>query len=113
MAMRRFRVWLLAAVVAPAMAAAQAPPKSEMPLRPKSEQLSGCTPTRGTVGQGSHEAEAPDGGNLSDKLAQSGGVLCPPAQVDPGIKVPSPPAGRMPVIPPPGSPGGDPNVQPK
>jgi hypothetical protein len=49
---------------------------------------------------------------LTDKLDQSGGVICPP-NIDPGIKVPTPQAGKMPVIPPPGSPGGDRNVQPK
>ena len=52
------------------------------------------------------------GANLSDTLAQSDGVLCPPS-VDPDIKAPTPNAGKMPVIPPPGSPGGNPNVQPK
>jgi hypothetical protein len=50
--------------------------------------------------------------NLSDKLARSDGVLCPP-NVDPDIKQPTPNTGKMPVIPPPGSPGGDPSVQPK
>jgi hypothetical protein len=49
---------------------------------------------------------------LSDKLDQGGGVICPP-NVDPGIKVPAPETGKMPVIPPPGSPGGDPKVRPK
>lgn len=49
---------------------------------------------------------------LSEKLDQSNGVICPP-NVDPGIKAPTPSAGKMPVIPPPGSPGGDPSVQPK
>jgi hypothetical protein len=49
---------------------------------------------------------------LSDKLDQSNGVICPP-DVDPGMKAPTPPTGKMPVIPPPGSPGGDPSVQPK
>jgi hypothetical protein len=49
---------------------------------------------------------------LSDKLDQGGGVICPP-NVDPGMKAPTPEAGKMPVIPPPGSPGGDPKVQPK
>lgn len=52
------------------------------------------------------------GQNLSQKLGQSGGVICPP-QVDPAIKKPAPNKGTMPVIPPPGSPGGNPNVQPK
>jgi hypothetical protein len=49
---------------------------------------------------------------LSDKLDQGAGVICPP-NVDPGMKAPAPETGKMPVIPPPGSPGGDPNVQPK
>jgi hypothetical protein len=49
---------------------------------------------------------------LSDKLAQSNGVICPP-NVDPAIKAPTPNAGKIPVIPPPGSPGGNPNIQPK
>jgi hypothetical protein len=49
---------------------------------------------------------------LSDKLDQGGGVICPP-DVDPGMRAPAPETGKMPVIPPPGSPGGDPNVQPK
>ena len=50
--------------------------------------------------------------NLSDKLAQSNGVICPP-NLDPGMKAPTPNTGKMPIIPPPGSPGGNPNVQPK
>jgi hypothetical protein len=49
---------------------------------------------------------------LSEKLDQSAGVICPP-DVDPAIKVPTPNAGKTPVIPPPGSPGGDQSVQPK
>jgi hypothetical protein len=53
-----------------------------------------------------------NGGNLSDKLARTDGVLCPP-HVDPEIKAPTPETGKMPVIPPPGSPGGDQSVRPK
>jgi hypothetical protein len=49
---------------------------------------------------------------LSEKLDQTAGVICPP-DIDPAIKVPTPNAGKTPVIPPPGSPGGDPSVQPK
>jgi hypothetical protein len=51
--------------------------------------------------------------NLSDKLAESKGVICPPAGVDPEIRVPPRQGGDIIVIPPPGSPGGDPTVQPK
>jgi hypothetical protein len=50
--------------------------------------------------------------SLSEKLDQSGGVICPP-DVDPGMKAPAPETGKMPVIPPPGSPGGNPQIQPK
>ena len=49
---------------------------------------------------------------LSEKLDQTAGVICPP-DIDPGIKAPTPNAGKTPVIPPPGSPGSDQTVQPK
>jgi hypothetical protein len=52
---------------------------------------------------------------LSDRLAQQQGTLRPPNGVDPGMRV-DPPAqtrGTMPVIPPPGSPGGNSQVVPK
>jgi hypothetical protein len=51
--------------------------------------------------------------SLSDQLAERKGVICPKAGVDPGIMAPPVGGGRMPVIPPPGTPGGDPNLQPK
>jgi hypothetical protein len=55
-----------------------------------------------------------DNQSLSDKLGKSGGVICPPNNVDPNMTAPAPQGGsKMPVIPPPGSPGGDPHVQPK
>ena len=50
---------------------------------------------------------------LGEKLAKSDGVLCPPSGVDPEIRAPTPDVGNTPVIPPPGSPGGDPNIRPK
>jgi len=50
--------------------------------------------------------------NLSEKLSRNEGVLCPP-NLDPDIKLPTPDVGDTPVIPPPGSPGGNPNVRPK
>lgn len=53
------------------------------------------------------------GGTLSDKLASSKGVICPPAGVDPDMQQPPQSGGSIKVIPPPGSPGGDPTVQPK
>src|SRR5439155_8323032 len=53
-------------------------------------------------------------GNLSDQLSRQQGTLQPPT-VDPGIYAPVPPSsqGTMPVIPPPGTPGGNRNVVPK
>ena len=52
-------------------------------------------------------------GDLTDKLASSKGVICPPAGVDAEMQQKPPEGGTMKVIPPPGSPGGDPRVQPK
>ena len=115
--LRVFRLTALAAaILMSAPAAAQAPPKAETPLAPNSEQLdtNGCAHEHAMVGEGDAlDTKKPDGRNLSDQLARSGGVICPPSQVDPAIKAPTPPGGLMPVIPPPGSPGGDPKVQPK
>src|SRR5262245_44376544 len=50
---------------------------------------------------------------LGDRLAQADGVLCPPSNIDPQMHKDTPNEGKTPVIPPPGSPGGDPNVRPK
>jgi hypothetical protein len=50
---------------------------------------------------------------LSDKLAQSKGVICPPSEVDRDMQVAPPAGGRLKVIRPPGTPGGDQSVQPK
>jgi hypothetical protein len=109
----------IAVLLPPALALAQAPPATKAPVAPMTEQLDpkACahsdTPT--TMGKGSesdpqqHDAT----GNLSDRLARSGGVICPLEHIDPEIKQPTPPGGPMPVIPPPGSPGGDQSIQPK
>jgi hypothetical protein len=78
-------------------------PANCAPMTPRGS--SGTTREGGTVGQ-SNEA-------LGDKLAKSDGTLCPPSGVDPEIRAPTPEGGKMPVIPPPGSPGGDPSVRPK
>jgi|GEM_PF-1717165 len=52
-------------------------------------------------------------GTLSDQLAESKGVICPPAGVDPGIQQRPTEGGTMRIIPAPGGPGGDPSLQPK
>ncbi len=53
--------------------------------------------------------------NSSEKLDKSDGVIKPGGNVDPKMQVPPPDPGptSTPVIPPPGTPGGDPNVVPK
>jgi hypothetical protein len=110
-----------AAILAAATAAAQAPPTPHTPDQPPANQPDqrACAQPRLPVAPSQKEpgsdtrsstGEAP---HLSDQLAKSEGVICPPSGVDPEIRAPTPDVGRMPVIPPPGSPGGDPNVRPK
>jgi hypothetical protein len=55
------------------------------------------------------------GETLSEQLDRNNGVIHPPAGTDPGIAVPAPNPGPQstPVIPPPGTPGGNPSPQPK
>lgn len=55
------------------------------------------------------------GESLSDHLDDTGGVLSPKGNPDPGItaRPPDPNPGTTIVIPPPGTPGGDQSVQPK
>ena len=80
--------------------------------RPSAVDPKGCAPSERLQTDG----KAPNskaGEPLSDKLARTDGVICPP-NVDPEIKAPTPDSGnKMPVIPPPGSPGGDQSIQPK
>ena len=65
-------------------------------------------------GQPNQPAEPPASGSASSDLSRSGGVIKPPADVDPQMKQTPPSSGdRMPVIPPPGTPGGNPEVKPK
>jgi hypothetical protein len=118
MTIRTLGALLLAAALAPALAAAQAPPASKSPSAgpATAEPSRDCAnPSAATTGQGGDaDVSKPDGSNLSQKLAQSNGVLCPPKEVDPAMRAPTPPGGRMPVIKPPGTPGSpDQSVQPK
>ena len=103
----RFAVPMIAAVVTLAAANVSL---AQSTATPSPESRATCPPdVKGeppTVGGGSSEP-------LSDKLAQSKGVICPPAGVDREMEVTPPSGGHLKVIPPPGTPGGDPNVQPK
>jgi hypothetical protein len=98
---------------------AQAPPA---PTTPPAEtapaaSASNCAPTKPVPPRGTITPDPTTTGQagetLGDKLARSDGVLCPPPGVDPEIRAPTPDAGNTPVIPPPGSPGGNPNLRPK
>lgn len=112
--------WALAASVLLVMPTAaqtsspKAPPEVPAEKAPEKAPLSehrdpkACAPRSETTGQNNAQDKA-----LSDKLAQSDGVICPPSGVDPEIKMQAPETGRTPVIPPPGSPGGDPTIRPK
>ncbi|HEX5506977.1 MAG TPA: hypothetical protein VFX37_00570 [Pseudolabrys sp.] len=107
--MRLGTIWLvlIAAALLPISASAQNSPQNE----PRDSKA--CAQGNATVGSNGDAATRDRSGSLSDKLAQSNGVICPPEHVDPAIKAPTPEGGRMPVIPPPGSPGGNQSVQPK
>jgi hypothetical protein len=99
---------------------AQAPPTPVTPpaqtAPPPARGSNNCAPTESTP-QGNIAPQGATTGQrtepLGDKLARSDGVLCPPAGVDPAIRAPTPETGNTPVIPPPGSPGGDPTIRPK
>jgi hypothetical protein len=108
---------LAAALMMPALAAAQQPPTAKPQVTPKIERHDdpqACAHERATVGRGGGiEVQKQPGQTLSEKLAQSNGVICPPPHVDPEIKAPAPQGGTLQVIPPPGGPGGNPHVQPK
>jgi hypothetical protein len=96
--------------------AAQNPPAGTGPLppsaAPQDRDPKACA--RPQLPRGGGDPRLPDSGNRnpSQTLEQSEGVICPP-EIDPDIKLPTPRGGEMPIIPPPGSPGGDPNVRPK
>jgi hypothetical protein len=103
------------------VAVAQAPPGETTPAprtAPTSpERAANCAPMQPAPQSGTATPEGTTTGQraepLGDKLARSDGVLCPPPGVDPEMHAPAPDVGKTPVIPPPGSPGGDPTIRPK
>src|SRR5689334_9197539 len=122
MAMKRVLL-ISSMLLAPAgMAVAQAPPGPATPQAqtapPSPQRTANCAPMQqpapnsaDKVPEGTTTGQRAEA--LGDKLARSDGVLCPPAGVDPEMHAPAPDAGKTPVIPPPGSPGGDPTIRPK
>jgi type IV secretory pathway VirB10-like protein len=91
MKMIEIRPILAAAVLCAALGTAQA------------ADMTGCTP---------QEKQQAKQNAPSQKLDDTAAVICPP-DVDRAMKAPTPSTGDKAVIPPPGSPGGNPNVQPK
>lgn len=90
-------------------ASAQSPPRPTQP-DPRAcaphERLA-PSPSGPQVPETTGRGETP-----SDKLARTDGVICPP-NLDPEIHAPTPDAGAMKVIPPPGSPGSKSDIRPK
>jgi hypothetical protein len=93
---------LVKATLAFAQTPLPTPPSAAPPQAPECQR--GTAPTLG---------ETTGSATLSDRLSQSKGIICPPAGVDPGIAAPPVGGGVTPVIPPPGTPGGDPFIVPK
>jgi hypothetical protein len=114
----KVRATITVLLLSAAAAHAQAPPPNPQPV-PGPQATVRCAPvtppnaeqaTRSQPGQTTGQSREP----LSDRLAQSDGVMCPPSNIDSQIHKDAPAEGnKMPVIPPPGSPGGDPTVRPK
>ncbi len=124
MAMKRVFLISCAMMVAAGVAGAQAPPgpttppaKTAPPSPDRAVNAANCAPMQPKPNSGTAVPDGTTTGQraepLGDKLARSDGVLCPPAGVDPEMHAPAPDAGKTPVIPPPGSPGGDPTIRPK
>jgi hypothetical protein len=105
---------LLSASVGSGLTEARA--QADNPLPPAPPEVQETTPRATTPDE--PPTAAPDtGAPLGEELERTEGVIVPADPgVDPGMAQPPPDTGgaaTMPVIPPPGTPGGDPNVRPK
>jgi len=105
------RIWIIVGLTIMA-AATNASAQSTAPPAISSTPNLGCEARTGGLVL-PKPGETTGSANLSDELSRSKGVICPPAEVDPGISVPPKGGGVTPVIPPPGTPGGDPHIVPK
>jgi hypothetical protein len=100
----------LAGVLLSVPAQAQAPVEAPVPAQPQAPKLDpkACSDRdrlkRGdTVETDGHAPGVQE--PLSDKLARTDSVICPPPGLDPHIRAPAPRTGsEMPVIPPPANP---------
>lgn len=110
MRVHRYMIGLIALTVGASTVLAQSrddqrPPQTPLPNRGVvcPPDVKGIPPTVG----------GPNPPTLSDRLEDSKGVICPPRGIDPELQLQPRAGGELRVIPPPGSPGGDPTVQPK
>lgn len=69
----------------------------------RAADTTGCTP---------QERQQAKQNEPSQKLGDTATVICPP-DVDPAMKAPTPSTGDKAIIPPPGTPGGNQDIQPK
>ncbi|MBR1280989.1 hypothetical protein JQ597_02940 [Bradyrhizobium sp. AUGA SZCCT0177] len=121
MAIKRSLFLSCVLMVASGVAVAQAPPGPATPpvptAPPSAARTANCAPMHPAPHSGAAAPEGTTTGQraepLGERLARSDGVLCPPAGIDPEMHAPAPGGGKTPVIPPPGSPGGDPSIRPK
>ena len=111
---------VLGTALLPTLSTAQSPQVSPLPSAPpeimskETRDPKACAQQGLTVGPDNKPQSADTTGkSLSEQLARSEGVICPPPGIDSDIRVPTPEGGRMQVISPPGSPGGDPDIRPK
>jgi hypothetical protein len=110
---------LFGAMLVPALSHAQSPQVSPLPKAPpeimaeEKPDARACQQQELNRGTGNKPRSETTGTSLSEQLTRSDGVICPPSGVDSDIKARTPEGGRTPVIAPPGSPGGDPNIRPK
>jgi hypothetical protein len=95
-------------------ASAQSPPAPK-PAEPQAETRDpkACANARADIDKkGDVDVRDPKDRSLSEQLAKSDGVICPPPAVDPAIHAPTPDTGsKTPVIRPPAA--DDPAVRPK
>src|SRR5882757_440148 len=106
------RPWMIVAATIMA-AVTNAHAQSDRPAPPLLSPAPNLGCQARTGGVLSAPGETTGSANLSDELSRSKGVICPPAGVDPSIAVPPTGGGVTPVIPPAGTPGGDPYIVPK
>ena len=108
--MTRARTLCLAIILAGSVAA---PAVAQTAVQPRDPNMPA---PQNTIPEKMEEpSETGSTGTLSDKLRESEGVIRPPSNIAPDMSVPAPDPnpGTTPVIPPPGSPGGDQSIQPK